>query len=115
MAPIAGRYYAQKDAKEPNAIIADTGGTTYDVSLVHRGRIPRTRETWIGQPFRGHMTGFPSIDIKSVGAGGGSIARVDSGGILHVGPQSAGADPGPVCYNMGGTEPTLTDAALVLG
>ena len=115
MAPIAGRYYAQKDASEPNAIIADTGGTTYDVSLVHRGRIPRTRETWIGQPFRGHMTGFPSIDIKSVGAGGGSIARVDPGGILHVGPQSAGAVPGPVCYNMGGTEPTLTDAALVLG
>jgi len=115
MAPIAGRYYAQKDVSEPNAIIADTGGTTYDVSLVHRGRIPRTRETWIGQPFRGHMTGFPSIDIKSVGAGGGSIARVDPGGILHVGPQSAGAVPGPVCYNMGGTEPTLTDAALVLG
>ena len=115
MAPIAGRYYAQKDVSEPNAIIADTGGTTYDVSLVHRGRIPRTRETWIGQPFRGHMTGFPSIDIKSVGAGGGSIARVDPGGILHVGPQSAGAVPGPVCYNMSGTEPTLTDAALALG
>ena len=115
MAPIAGRYYAQKDVSEPNAIIAATGGTTYDVSLVHRGRIPRTRETWIGQPFRGHMTGFPSIDIKSVGAGGGSIARVDPGGILHVGPQSAGAVPGPGCYNMGGTEPTLTDAALVLG
>ena len=115
MAPIAGRYYAQKDSKEVNAIIADAGGTTYDVSLVHRGRIPKTRETWIGQPFRGHMTGFPSINIKSVGAGGGSIARVDSGGMLHVGPQSAGAVPGPVCYNLGGTEPTLTDAALVLG
>jgi N-methylhydantoinase A len=61
------------------------------------------------------MTGFPSIDIKSVGAGGGSIARVDSGGILHVGPTSAGAVPGPVCYGAGGTEPTLTDACLVLG
>ena len=115
MAPIAGRYYAQKDSREVNAIIADAGGTTYDVSLVHRGRIPKTRETWIGQPFRGHMTGFPSINIKSVGAGGGSIARVDSGGVLHVGPRSAGAVPGPVCYNLGGTEPTLTDAALVLG
>ncbi len=115
MAPIAGRHYAQKEVSEPNAIIADTGGTTYDVSLVHRGRIPRTRETWIGQQFRGHMTGFPSIDIKSVGAGGGSIACVDQGGILRVGPQSAGAVPGPVCYNIGGTEPTLTDAALVLG
>jgi len=115
MAPIAGRHYAQKEVSELNAIIADTGGTTYDVSLVHRGRIPRTRETWIGQQFRGHMTGFPSIDIKSVGAGGGSIACVDQGGILRVGPQSAGAVPGPVCYNIGGTEPTLTDAALVLG
>ncbi len=115
MAPIAGRYYAGLDSKLPNAIIADTGGTTYDVSLVRRGRIPRTRETWIGQPYRGHMTGFPSIDIKSVGAGGGSIAHVDEGDILHVGPQSAGAVPGPVCYGAGGAEPTLTDACVVLG
>lgn len=115
MAPIAGRYYAGLDSKFSNAIVADTGGTTYDVSLVRRGRIPKTRETWIGQPYRGHMTGFPSIDIKSVGAGGGSIARVDEGGILHVGPQSAGAVPGPICYGAGGSEPTLTDACLVLG
>ncbi|MBT4720415.1 MAG: hydantoinase/oxoprolinase family protein [Rhodospirillaceae bacterium] len=115
MAPIAGRYYANSECTEPNAIVADTGGTTYDVSLVRRGRIPKTRETWIGQPFRGHMTGFPSIDIKSVGAGGGSIARVDDGGILFVGPESAGAAPGPVCYGAGGTLPTLTDACLVLG
>jgi N-methylhydantoinase A len=61
------------------------------------------------------MTGFPSIDIKSVGAGGGSIAWVDAGGLLHVGPQSAGAVPGPVCYGAGGSEPTLTDACLTLG
>ena len=115
MAPIAGRFYAGIDSKLPNAIIADTGGTTYDVSLVRRGRIPKTRETWIGQPYRGHMTGFPSIDIKSVGAGGGSIAHVDEGNILHVGPESAGAVPGPVCYGAGGTEPTLTDACVVLG
>lgn len=115
MAPIAGRYYAGLDSKLSNTIIADTGGTTYDVSLVRRGRIPKTRETWIGQPYRGHMTGFPSIDIKSVGAGGGSIAHVDEGQILYVGPESAGAVPGPVCYSAGGTEPTLTDACLVLG
>ncbi|MEE2759948.1 MAG: hydantoinase/oxoprolinase family protein [Pseudomonadota bacterium] len=115
MAPIAGRHYARFECPEPNAIVADTGGTTYDVSLVRRNRIPRTRETWIGHPFRGHMTGFPSIDIKSVGAGGGSIARVDEGGILFVGPESAGAFPGPVCYGHGGIHPTLTDAALVLG
>jgi N-methylhydantoinase A len=115
MAPIAGRHYARSDSEAPNVIIADTGGTTYDVSLVRQGRIPLTKETWIGQPFRGHMTGFPSIDIKSVGAGGGSIAWVDAGGLLHVGPQSAGAVPGPVCYGEGGTEPTLTDACLTLG
>jgi N-methylhydantoinase A len=115
MAPIAGRHYARLDADAPNVIIADTGGTTYDVSLVRQGRIPLTKETWIGQPFRGHMTGFPSIDIKSVGAGGGSIAWVDAGGLLHVGPQSAGAVPGPVCYGTGGSEPTLTDACLTLG
>jgi N-methylhydantoinase A len=115
MAPLAGRAYAGMDSSAPDTIVADTGGTTFDVSLVRRGRIPITRETWIGQPFRGHMTGFPSIDIKSVGAGGGSIARVDSGGILHVGPDSAGAVPGPVCYGAGGGEPTLTDACVVLG
>lgn len=115
MAPLAGRYFASQESDVHNAIVADTGGTTYDVSLVRRGRIPKTRETWIGQPFRGHMTGFPSIDIKSVGAGGGSIAIVDEGGVLHVGPQSAGAVPGPVCFGAGGTEVTLTDACLVLG
>lgn len=115
MAPIAGRNYAAIDSGAANVIIADTGGTTYDVSLVRDGRIPLTKETWIGQPFRGHMTGFPSIDIKSVGAGGGSIAWVDAGGLLHVGPQSAGAVPGPVCYGAGGVEPTVTDACVTLG
>ena len=115
MAPIAGRNYADIDSASTNVIIADTGGTTYDVSLVRDGRIPLTKETWIGQPYRGHMTGFPSIDIKSVGAGGGSIAWVDAGVLLHVGPQSAGAVPGPVCYGAGGTEPTVTDACVTLG
>jgi N-methylhydantoinase A len=115
MAPVAGRYYAGMDADMQTAIVADTGGTTYDVSLIRGGRIPWSRETWIGQPFRGHMTGFPSVDVKSVGAGGGSIASVDAGGMLRVGPKSAGAVPGPVCYGRGGTEPTVTDAALALG
>ena len=115
MAPVAGRYYAGMDADTQTAIVADTGGTTYDVSLIRGGRIPWSRETWIGQPFRGHMTGFPSVDVKSVGAGGGSIASVDAGGMLRVGPKSAGAVPGPVCYGRGGTEPTVTDAALALG
>ena len=115
MAPVAGRYYAGIDAGMESAIVADTGGTTYDVSLIRGGKIPWSRETWIGQPFRGHMTGFPSVDVKSVGAGGGSIASVDGGGMLRVGPKSAGAVPGPVCYGKGGIEPTVTDAALVLG
>lgn len=115
MAPVAGRYYADADAKANTAIVTDTGGTTYDVSLIRGGRIPWTRETWIGQPFRGHMTGFPSVDVQSVGAGGGSIASIDSGGMLRVGPKSAGAVPGPIGYGRGGTLPTVTDAALVLG
>ena len=115
VAPVAGRYYARVDGSSDTAIVADTGGTSYDVSLVQRGEIPLTRETWLGEPYRGHMTGFPSVDVKSIGAGGGSIAWVDEGGMFHVGPQSAGSNPGPACVGKGGTEPTVTDAALILG
>ncbi len=115
MAPVAGRFYAERDVGNAVAIVADTGGTSYDVSLVRDGRIPWTRETWLGQRFRGHMTGFPSVDVKSIGAGGGSIAWVDSGGLLRVGPKSAGSTPGPVAYGKGGTEPTVTDCSLILG
>ena len=115
LAPLSGLYFSSVDERSDTAVVADTGGTTFDVSLVRKGRIPRTRDAWIGQPFRGHMTGFPSVDLKSIGAGGGSIAWVDDGGMLHVGPQSAGAAPGPVCYSQGGARPTLTDAALALG
>ncbi|MCV3852724.1 hydantoinase/oxoprolinase family protein [Pseudomonas aeruginosa] len=115
MAPISGKYFALADEGADTAIIADTGGTTYDVSLVRRGVVPRSQETWIGAPYRGIMTGFPSVDVKSVGAGGGSIAWVDDGGMLHVGPQSAGAAPGPACYRRGGEQPTVTDASLALG
>ena len=114
MAPVAAKAYAA-EGRADTLIVGDTGGTTFDVSLVRKGRIPRTRETWLGQPFRSHMTGMPSVDVKSIGAGGGSIAYVDKGGLLHVGPISAGAVPGPVCYGRGGTRPTVTDAALVLG
>lgn len=115
MAPVAGRHYAGREAGADTLVVADTGGTSYDVSLVRRGRIPWTRETWLGAEFDSHMTGFPSIDVRSIGAGGGSIAWTDDGGLLHVGPRSAGAVPGPVCYGRGGTEPTVTDASLVLG
>ena len=114
MAPVAAKAYAEAGDTD-TLIVGDTGGTTFDVSLVRRGRIPRSRETWLGQPFRSHMTGMPSVDVKSIGAGGGSIAWVDTGGLLHVGPISAGAVPGPVCYRRGGTRPTVTDAAVALG
>src|SRR5437867_6292048 len=115
MAPVAGRAYAMAEGGADTAIVADAGGTSYDVSLVRRMRIPWTREAWIGPPYRGHMTGFPSVDVRIVGAGGGSIAAVDEAGLLRVGPSSAGAVPGPACYGQGGGHPTVTDAALVLG
>lgn len=115
LAPIAGIDVARMANIKGNIIVADTGGTTYDVSLARDGIIPLTQETWIGRPFEGHMTGFPSIDVKSVGAGGGSIAWIDDSKMLHVGPESAGADPGPACFGRGGTLPSLTDASLVLG
>ena len=115
MAPIAGRHYARSDAGADTAIVADTGGTTFDISLVRRDLIPMTPETWLGERYRGHIVGFPSVDVRSIGAGGGSIASVDDGGLLSVGPDSAGAVPGPACYGKGGDRPTVTDAALILG
>jgi N-methylhydantoinase A len=115
MAPVAGRFAARRDLDAETAIVADAGGTSFDVSVVRGGRLPRTREAWIGPRLLGWMTGFPALDVRSVGAGGGSLARVDGGGLLHVGPESAGAVPGPAAYGLGGTRPTMTDAALVLG
>lgn len=115
MAPVAGRHYAASEAGADTVIVADAGGTTFDISVVRNGLIPRTRETWIGPVHQGHITGFPSVDVKSIGAGGGSIAWVDDGGLLRVGPRSAGSQPGPACYRRGGNEPTLTDACLALG
>jgi N-methylhydantoinase A len=114
-APVAGRHFASVDAGSDYAIVTDAGGTTYDVSLIRRGKIPWTRETIVGHSQHGYITGFPSVDVKSIGAGGGSIGWVDRGGLLHVGPESAGADPGPVCWGRGGTRPTVTDACVVLG
>jgi N-methylhydantoinase A len=114
MAPVAGRHYARHTGGS-TAIVTDAGGTTFDVSLVRDGAIPWTRETWIGPIYQGHMTGFPAVDVKSIGAGGGSIAYVDRAGMLHVGPASAGSTPGPACYARGGSRPTVTDAAVALG
>lgn len=94
-----------------NLITADMGGTSMDICLIHQGEPRYTTEGTIG----GHPLRLPMLDIHTIGAGGGSIARVDAGGALRVGPQSAGAVPGPACYNLGGREPTVTDANLVLG
>lgn len=114
-APVAGRYFAKLDARTDTAIVTDAGGTTFDVSVIRRGEIPWTRDTTVGEGRHRAITGFPSVDARSIGAGGGSIAFVDEGGLLHVGPRSAGASPGPACYAAGGVEPTVTDACLVLG
>jgi len=93
-----------------NLITCDMGGTSTDVCLIEQLRIPVTNEQRIGD----YANRTSQIEINAVGAGGGSIAWLDDGDILKVGPQSAGADPGPACYGRGGTEPTVTDANLVL-
>jgi len=115
MAPVAGRAYATLESAGRDAIVVDAGGTTFDVALIRADRIVTTQETWIGPRWTGHVLGLPAVDVRSVGAGGGSIAWIDGGGLLRVGPQSAGAQPGPACYGRGGSDPTVTDAAVVLG
>lgn len=115
MAPVAGRAFSVMEDLGNDVIICDTGGTTFDVGLVREGELKYTRETWLGGQWMGHLTAMPSVDVRSVGAGGGSIAWLDEGGLLRVGPMSAGSVPGPVCYGRGGDKPTVTDAAVVLG
>jgi N-methylhydantoinase A len=96
---------------QPNVIACDMGGTSTDVAVIRNGDFAMTAEGRIGSyPIR-----LRQIDINSIGAGGGSIAALDRGEVLSVGPRSAGAVPGPACYGRGGTEPTVTDANLVLG
>src|SRR6516165_9404901 len=96
-----------------NLITVDIGGTSADISTIPDGRIKimNARDSYVG----GHPILVPMIDLVSIGAGGGSIAYIDSAGGFHVGPRSAGAEPGPACYGRGGTEPTVTDAQVVLG
>jgi N-methylhydantoinase A len=115
LAPVAGRVYSAHELAQEDTIVCDTGGTSFDVGVVRGGEIVFARETWLGPPFEGHLTGLASVDVRSIGAGGGSVAWLDPGGLLRVGPRSAGADPGPACYGRGGEEPTVTDAAVVLG
>ncbi len=96
---------------EGNLISMEIGGTSCDVLLMAGGQVATRDELMIA----GYHVSTPAIDIHTVGAGGGTIARVDSAGLLVVGPQGAGADPGPACYGLGGTEATVTDALVVLG
>jgi N-methylhydantoinase A len=115
---IAAHYATELD--KPNLLSFDMGGTTAKISLVQGGVPTRTNELEVARVRRFHkgsgiLLKAPAIDLIEIGAGGGSIARVDALGLLAVGPQSAGADPGPVCYGRGGTAPTVTDADLVLG
>jgi N-methylhydantoinase A len=115
MAPVAGQAYATIENLGGDAIVCDTGGTTFDVGLVRDGDLVFSRDSWLGRRWIGHMVAMSSVDVRSIGAGGGSIAWVDAGGLLRVGPQSAGATPGPACYGGGGDRPTVTDACVVLG
>ena len=115
MAPVAGKAYITIEDLGRDAIVCDTGGTTFDVGLVRDGELVYTRDSWLGRRWLGHMVAMSTVDVRSIGAGGGSIAWVDAGGLLRVGPQSAGAVPGPACYGAGGDHPTVTDACVVLG
>ena len=106
-----GAALAARAAGIEDAVSLDMGGTSTDVALIRHGEVERGVERSVaGYPVR-----LPSVDIQTVGAGGGSIAWRDEGGALRVGPESAGAYPGPACYGRGGTRPTVTDANLVLG
>jgi N-methylhydantoinase A len=107
----AGAAYLGKYLGENNIITADMGGTTFDSGLLYHGVVSLKSGMWLGDD----RLGIKVVEVSSIGAGGGSIAWYDSLGLLRVGPQSAGADPGPVCYGRGGTKPTVTDAAVVLG
>lgn len=98
-----------------NAIAFDMGGTTAKAGVIYNGDVLMTGSSLIGGYATGLPIQMPMIDIQEVGTGGGSIARVEVGNALRVGPESAGAQPGPVCYGLGGREPTITDANLVLG
>ncbi len=108
---VGGALALAELADELRVLCFDMGGTSCDVCLIDGGQVPETAERTIA----GRPLSLPALDIHTVGAGGGSIAWRDGGGALRVGPASAGADPGPACYGRGGSEPTVTDANLLLG
>ena len=118
--PVGGVFGAARVGErigEPDVISFDMGGTTAKTSLVDDGEVDIETEYWLESSDRkeGYPVQVPVVDIVEIGAGGGSIAWIDQGGSIKVGPKSAGADPGPACYGFGGTEPTVTDANLVTG
>jgi len=106
-----GALYLGKAVDHQNLLSIDMGGTSLDVCMIRNGEIPTTTESWVGD----ERVAIKMVDIHSAGAGGGSIAWVDSLGLLRVGPHSAGAEPGPACYGKGGENPTVTDTDLLLG
>jgi N-methylhydantoinase A len=111
-AGVVGAEATPEGATSTSGLVTfDMGGTSSDVSLVREGEVEQTTDANIG----GRPVGVPMVDVTTVGAGGGSLAWVDAGGALRVGPESAGANPGPACYGRGGTDPTVTDANVVLG
>lgn len=108
---ILGARYLGRLYGEDNIVCTDVGGTSFEVGLIVAGEAPVDPDPVIAQ----HSLRIPKLAVKSIGAGGGSIAWIDAGGLLRVGPQSAGSLPGPACYGLGGEQPTVTDADLVLG
>ncbi len=109
-APVAGRYIAEPLGHR-NYITVDMGGTSFDITLTKDGKTNTAKDT----DFLRYRIGTPMIQVETLGAGGGSIGWIDTMGVLNVGPQSAGAVPGPACYMRGGTQPTVTDANVTLG
>ncbi|MBC2723172.1 hydantoinase/oxoprolinase family protein [Desulfosporosinus sp.] len=108
---VKGGWALAREQGLPELVVADMGGTSFDVSLIRQSKMEMTPQAEIA----GYPIQLPMLDIHTVGAGGGSIAWLDKGGMLRVGPHSAGAKPGPACYGLGGQEPTITDAALIMG
>jgi len=106
-----GAIFFSKLLGVEDVILMDMGGTSFDVSLINKGEITLSTEGEVA----GYRIAKPMIDIHTVGAGGGSVAWLDAGGMLRVGPESAYSDPGPICYDIGGEKPTVTDANLLLG
>ncbi|MCY1125761.1 hydantoinase/oxoprolinase family protein [Frigidibacter sp. RF13] len=109
---VMAAVYTGRRAGIENLVTYDMGGTSTDVAMIRAGRAPVSNEIEVEYAMPIHV---PMVDVRTVGAGGGSIARVDAGGMLRVGPESAGSNPGPICYGRGGTEPTISDANVLLG